>query len=202
VTPEPGVRNIRGACPLDCPDTCSWIVTIKNGEAVALRGDRDHPYTRGSLCNKVVDYLTYARSPERLLYPMRRAGPKGSAQFTRISWDEALDQIAGHLQEVIAKHGGEAILPYPGSGNMGLLQGIYGAGRRFWNVLGASQPIYTLCTIAGGYGTGYTLGDNRVGMDPETFRFSKLIILWGANVLSTHPHLWRPILEARSNGRS
>jgi anaerobic selenocysteine-containing dehydrogenase len=69
-------------------------------------------------------------------------------------------------------------------------------------VLGASRFAYTLCTIAGGCGTGYTLGDNRVGMDPETLRFSKLIVLWGANVLSTHPHLWRPILEARKNGAS
>jgi anaerobic selenocysteine-containing dehydrogenase len=199
---DPSVRQIRGACPLDCPDTCSWIVTVKNGEPVALRGDPAHPYTRGSLCNKVKDYLTYARSPDRLLYPMRRTGPKGSGELARISWDEALERIASGLGDVIAKHGAEAVWPYPGSGNMGLIQGIYGAGRRLWNVLGASRPVYTLCTIAGGFGTGYTLGDNRVGMDPETFRFSKLILLWGANVLSTHHHLWRPILEARKNGAS
>ena len=85
---------------------------------------------------------------------------------------------------------------------MGLIQGIYGAGRRLWNVLGTSRPVTQLARIAGGFGTGYTLGDNRVGMDPETFRFSKLVVLWGANVLSTHPHLWRPILEARKNGAS
>jgi anaerobic selenocysteine-containing dehydrogenase len=194
--------QIRGACPLDCPDTCSWIVTIKNGEPVALRGDPAHPYTRGSLCNKVADYLTYTGSPDRVLYPMRRTGPKGSGEFTRISWDEALGRIAAELGDVIARHGAEAIWPYVGSGNMGLIQGIYGAGRRLWNVLGASRDVYTLCTIAGGVGTGYTLGDNRVGMDPETLRFSKLIVLWGANVLSTHPHLWRPILEAKKNGAS
>jgi anaerobic selenocysteine-containing dehydrogenase len=197
---ESGTRNIRGACPLDCPDTCSWIVTVKNGEAVALRGDPDHPYTRGSLCNKVVDYLNYARSPERILYPMRRVGAKGSGEFARISWDEALEEIAARLGDVIAKDGAEAIWPIAGSGNMGLIQGIYGAGRRLWNVLGTSRNEYTLCTIAGGMGTGYTLGDNRVGMDPESFRFSKLIVLWGANPLSTHPHLWRPILEARKKG--
>ena len=85
------IQQVRGACPLDCPDTCSWIVTVKDGEAVALRGDPDHPYTRGSLCNKVADYLDYTRSPERLLYPLRRVGPKGSGEFTRISWDEALE---------------------------------------------------------------------------------------------------------------
>jgi anaerobic selenocysteine-containing dehydrogenase len=200
MTRESDTRNIRGACPLDCPDTCSWIVTVKQGQAVALRGDPDHPYTRGSLCNKVESYLTYARSPDRLLYPMRRVGAKGSGEFARITWDEALGKIAARLREVIAKDGAEAIWPIAGSGSMGLIQGIYGAGRRLWNILGTSRNDYTLCTIAGGLGTGYTLGDNRIGMDPESLRFSKLIVLWGTNVLSTHPHLWRPILEARKKG--
>jgi anaerobic selenocysteine-containing dehydrogenase len=193
-------RHIRGACPLDCPDTCSWIVTVKQGEAVALRGDPHHPYTRGSLCNKVSDYLSYTRSPERVLYPLRRVGAKGGGEFIRISWDEALEAVATRLREAIATDGAESIWPFLGSGNMGLIQGAYSAGRRFWNVLGASRHVQTMCTIAGGVGTGYTLGDNRVGMDPETFQFSKLVVLWGANVLSTHPHLWRPILQARKNG--
>src|SRR5262245_21045649 len=143
---ETDTHFVRGASALHCPNTCSWLVTIKNGEAFTLRGDPDHPYTRGSLCNKVVDYLAYARLPDRLLYPMRRTGPKGSGAFTRISWDEALDQIAAHLRDVIAKYGSEAILPYPGSGSMGLIQGIYAAGRSLWDVLGASMPVYTLCT--------------------------------------------------------
>jgi anaerobic selenocysteine-containing dehydrogenase len=173
---------------------------VKQGEAVALRGDPQHPYTRGSLCNKVADYLSYARSPERLLHPMRRVGPKGSGEFLRISWDEALETIAARFQHVIETDGAEAIWPYVGTGNLGLIQGIYGAGRRLWNVLGTSRHVVTICTITGGFGTGYTLGDNRVGMDPETLRFSKLVVLWGANVLSTNSHLWRSILEARGNG--
>ena len=139
ITLEPGLRNIRGACPLDCPDTCAWIVTVKNGSPVSLRGDPDHPYTRGSLCNKVVDYLDYARSRERVLYPLRRVGEKGSGEFVRISWDEALEEIAARLGDVIAKDGAEAIWPIAGSGNMGLIQGIYSAGRRLWNVLGTSR---------------------------------------------------------------
>jgi anaerobic selenocysteine-containing dehydrogenase len=197
---EPGARQVRGACALDCPDTCSWIVTVEGGEAVSLRGDPHHPFTRGSLCNKVDDYLAYARSPDRLLHPLRRVGPKGSGDFVRISWHEALERIATGLGDVIATHGAEAIWPFLGSGSMGLIQGAYSAGHRLWNVLGASRHVQTMCTIAGGYGTGYTLGDNRVGMDPETLRFSKLVLLWGANVLSTNPHLWRSILEARRNG--
>src|SRR5713101_4093050 len=120
MTPEPTERQIRGACPLDCPDTCSWIVSVKNGEPTALRGDPAHPFTRGSLCNKVVDYLAYARLSDRVMYPMRRTGPKGSGQFTRVSWDEALERIAARLSDTIAQYGGEAIWPYWGSGNMGL----------------------------------------------------------------------------------
>jgi anaerobic selenocysteine-containing dehydrogenase len=196
----PGDRQIRGACALDCPDTCSWVVTVKDGAPIALRGDPDHPYTRGTLCNKVADFLAYARSPDRLLYPMRRVGPKGSGAFERISWDEALARIAGEIRDATARHGAESIWPYLGTGSMGLLQGAYSAGRRLWNALGASGHVQTICTIAGGFGTGYTLGDNRVGMEPQNLRHSKLVIVWGANVLSTHPHLWRPILEAQRAG--
>lgn len=200
MTPESQQKQVRGACPLDCPDTCAWIVTVKNGEALSLRGDPAHPYTRGALCNKVESYLAYARSSDRVLYPLRRTGPKGGGEFIRISWEEALERIATEFSGAIERHGTEAIFPYSGSGNMGLIQGIYGAGERLWNVLGTSRSAYTMCTVAGAFGTGYTLGENGVGMDPEALRFSKLVVLWGANVLSTHPHLWRPILEARKNG--
>jgi anaerobic selenocysteine-containing dehydrogenase len=195
-----GERRVLGACPLDCPDTCAWVVTVRDGAAVELRGDRAHPYTRGALCAKVHRYLDYTRSPDRLLHPMRRVGAKGEGRFERISWDAALDEIAAHWQDVIARHGPAAIWPYYGSGTMGMLQGVAGAGRRLWNVLGTSQHMMTICTIAGGYGTGYTLGDNRVGMDPETFGASKLILLWGTNTLTTNHHLWKYIEAARRQG--
>jgi anaerobic selenocysteine-containing dehydrogenase len=195
-----GESRILGACPLDCPDTCSWVVTVKDGRAVRLQGDPAHPFTRGVLCNKVNGYVAYTQSPDRLLYPMRRLGPKGGGDFERISWEEALDEIAERLAGTIREFGPEAIWPYVGSGSMGLIQGVYGAGRRLWNALGASQHRMTICTIAGGVGTGYTLGDNRVGMDPETLRFSKLIILWGSNTLTTNHHLWRAITRARQAG--
>jgi anaerobic selenocysteine-containing dehydrogenase len=122
VMPQPGARDVRGACSLDCPDTCSWIVTVKGGQPVSLRGDPAHPFTRGSLCNKVEDYLAYARSPDRVLYPLRRVGPKGSGAFARISWDEALERIASGLGDVIAKHGAEAIWP-PGTSRRRRLPG-------------------------------------------------------------------------------
>src|SRR5262249_6104836 len=151
-----------------CPDTCSWIVTVRGDEPVALRGDPAHPFTRGALCNKVADYLAYTRSPDRLLHPMRRIGPKGSGQFTRISWDEALAAIATRLGDVAAEYGAEAIWPFIGTGSMGLLQGAYSAGQRLWNALGASRHVQTICTIAGGFGTGYTLGHNPGPMGPQT----------------------------------
>ncbi len=195
-----GEQRVRGACPMDCPDTCSWVVTVRDGRALRLEGDPAHPFTRGVLCNKLDDYVRYTASPERLRFPLRRVGPKGAGDFERITWDAALDEIAERLQRVIREFGAEAIWPYVGSGSMGLLQGVYGAGRRLWNVLGTSRHLMTICTIAGGVGTGYTLGDNRVGMDPETLRFSRLIILWGSNTLSTNHHLWRSILTARRNG--
>jgi anaerobic selenocysteine-containing dehydrogenase len=131
---------------------------------------------------------------------MRRRGPKGRGEFERISWEEALDEIAERLAAAIREFGPEAIWPYLGSGSMGLIHGVYSAGRRLWNALGASQHLMTICTIAGGVGTGYTLGDNRVGMDPETLRFSNLIILWGSNTLTTNHHLWRSITMARQRG--
>jgi anaerobic selenocysteine-containing dehydrogenase len=198
--PVSTTREVAGACPLDCPDTCSWVVTVRDGVAVGLRGDRRHPYTRGALCAKVHRYLDYTRAPDRLLYPQRRAGAKGEGRFTRITWDDALDEIAARWRAIIAQHGPQALWPYYGSGSMGIVQGVYGAGRRLWNVLGTSQHLMTICTIAGGVGTGYTLGDNRVGMDPETFAASKLILLWGTNTLTTNHHLWKYVETARGGG--
>ena len=170
------------------------------GAPCPCRATPSIPSRAGVLCNKVNGYVEHSQSPERLLYPMRRVGPKGAGNFERISWDAALDEISERFEGTIQEFGAEAIWPYLGSGSMGLLQGVYAAGRRFWNVLGASRHLMTICTIAGGVGTGYTLGDNRVGMDPETLRFSKLIILWGSNTLTSNHHLWRSITTARRNG--
>ena len=194
------VREIHGACPLDCPDTCSWVVTVEDGQATALRGDRGHPYTNGALCAKVNDFLAYTRAPDRLLYPQRRVGPKGEGRFVRITWDDALDEIAARWTGIIARHGAQAIWPYQGTGTMGILQGVAGGGRRLWNALGTSRHGATICTIAGGVGTGYTLGDNRVGMDPETLASSRLVLLWGTNTLTTNHHLWKYVQAARRSG--
>ena len=190
---------VRGACPLDCPDTCSWDVTVKNGRAVDLHGACDHPFTQGNLCVKVNRYLEHTQAPDRLLHPMRRVGRKGAGDFERITWDEALDEIGTRLKDVIAKRGGEAIWPCFGTGHMGFLQGMWGSGFRLWNALGTSRHRVTICSVAGMAGAAMTQGQ-PVGMDPEDLNKSKLIIMWGYNPLSTGNHAWRFISEARRNG--
>ncbi|MCW2882483.1 MAG: reductase [Sphaerisporangium sp.] len=192
--------NVLGACPLDCPDTCSWVVTVKDGEAVGLRGNRDHPYTRGALCVKVNRYLEHTKADDRILHPMRRVGPKGSGQFERITWEEALDEIAERLTGIIDEFGGEAIWPYQGTGTLGYIQGESGyAGWRLWNALGTSHHDLNICARAGNVGLKHTNGTPG-GMDPETFALSKLILLWGTNTLTSGHHLWKFIQEARANG--
>ncbi|GAA4571944.1 molybdopterin-containing oxidoreductase family protein [Planotetraspora kaengkrachanensis] len=192
--------RILGACPLDCPDTCSWEVTVRDGQAVGLRGNRDHPYTRGALCVKVNRYLEHTRADDRILHPMRRVGPKGSGRFERITWDEALTIVSDRLTEIVREHGGEAIWPYQGTGTLGYIQGSEGlAGWRFWNALGASRHDLNICSTAGNDGLRLTNG-TPAGMDPETFALSRLILLWGTNTLTSGHHLWKFIQDARANG--
>ncbi|MFI1801678.1 molybdopterin-dependent oxidoreductase [Streptomyces sp. NPDC020379] len=192
--------QVPGACPLDCPDGCSWQVTVRDGEAVALRGTPEHPYTRGTLCVKVNQFLEHTRAPGRLLHPLRRVGRKGEGRFERISWDSALDEIARRLKQTIERHGGEAIWPYQGTGTLGFLQGLQGrAGSRLWNVLGASRHDMTICSIAGLVGLRYTLGVST-GIDPESLEHARLVLLWGSNPLTSHHHLWKVVQHARKNG--
>ncbi len=193
-------REVPGACPLDCPDGCSWIVTVRDGEAVKLRGTPDHPFTRGALCNKVARYLDHTRAPDRLLHPLRRTGAKGEGRFERISWDDAIAEMAERLTAIRDAHGGEAIWPFQGTGTLGYLQGLEGrSGARLWNVLGASDHAMTICSAAGTTGLRRTLGTNAT-IDPEGFARARLILLWGSNPLSTHHHFWKFVLEARRDG--
>jgi anaerobic selenocysteine-containing dehydrogenase len=192
----PDIRH--SVCALDCPDCCSVLVTVENGKGTRLRGNPEHPVTRGFLCGKVAQYLEREYSPGRLLYPQRRAGAKGEGRFERISWDEALDTIAARLHGIAREFGPEAVLPYSYAGTMGLLNGS-GMDRRFFHRLGASRLDRTICSSAGGVGLTRALGF-RYGTEPEQFRHSKLILAWGANILGTNVHLWPFIVEARRNG--
>ncbi|HEX6895883.1 MAG TPA: molybdopterin-dependent oxidoreductase [Bryobacteraceae bacterium] len=193
------MREVRhSVCALDCPDCCSLLIDIEDGKGSRLRGDPNHPVTRGFLCGKVARYLDREYSHDRLLYPQKRIGRKGEGRFERISWDEALDTIAQSLTKIAHEHGPEAVLPYSYAGTMGLLNGS-GMDRRFFHRLGASRLDRTICSSAGSAGLTQTLG-LRYGTEPEQFRHSKLIIAWGASVLNTSVHLWPFIVEARRNG--
>jgi anaerobic selenocysteine-containing dehydrogenase len=188
----------HSVCALDCPDACALVLNVENGQGSKLRGDPSHPVTRGFLCGKVARYLDREYSPERLMYPLKRTGAKGAGEFTRITWDEALDTIAWELKRVAGQFGPEAILPYSYAGTMGLLNNA-GMDRRFFHRLGASRLDRTICSSAGAAGIMAAYGV-RYGTEPEQFRHSKLIIAWGANILGTNVHLWPFIVEARRNG--
>jgi anaerobic selenocysteine-containing dehydrogenase len=188
----------HSVCALDCPDCCSLIVNIESGRATRLRGDPDHPVTRGFLCAKVTKYLEREYSPQRLLHPMRRVGKKGEGRFERISWDAALDKIAENLEQVAREFGPEAILPYSYAGTMGLLNGS-GMDRRFFHRLGATRLDRTICSSCGVAALTATQGV-RYGTEPEQFRLSKFIIAWAGNIHGTNVHLWPFIVEARRNG--
>jgi anaerobic selenocysteine-containing dehydrogenase len=189
----------HSVCALDCPDCCALTVEVdSDGKATRLRGDALHPVTRGFLCGKVARYLDRVYHPDRLLYPLRRISAKGQGRFQRISWDEALDDIASNLRCTSQEHGPEAVLPYSYAGTMGLLNGS-GMDRRFFHRLGASRLERTICSAAGGAALAASQGI-ALGTEPEQFAQAKLIIAWGANILGTNVHLWPFIVEARRRG--
>lgn len=173
-------------------------VTVEEGRAVRMAGDPDHPVTRGFLCTKVARYLERTYHADRLAFPQIRIGAKGEGKFRRASWDEALALIASRLQHVVESDGPEAILPYSYAGTMGLIQGE-AMDRRFFHVLGASLLDRTICATAGVEAMNVTYG-TRMAPDPEDIVSAKLILLWGTNTLTSNPHLWPFVREAKANG--
>jgi len=195
-----GSHQVLGACPHDCPDTCSLLTTVEDGVATRVQGNPNHPQTDGVLCTKVSRYTERTYHPERILTPLRRSGPKGAGQFTSVSWDEALKDIAQRLGTIAADpaRGPQAVLPYSYAGTMGWIQGEAMADR-FFNRLGASVLDRTICSSAGGAALDATLGA-KVGMRVEFFAESKLIIIWGSNAIGSNLHFWRYAQTAKRNG--
>src|ERR1700724_2424431 len=201
---------VHAACPHDCPDACGVLITVEDGRAKKIQGDPEHPVTRGFLCAKVAKYLDRVYSPDRVLYPMRRIGAKGpvagaagggaraTQTWERISWDQALDEIARRLRTISAAFGSEAILPYSYGGTLGTLNGA-SMDRRFFHRLGASQLDRTICSAAGEAGLKSVLGV-KLGTEPEQFRHSRYIIAWASNIHGNNVHLWPFIAEARRSG--
>jgi len=196
-------KVVHAACPHDCPDACGVLITVEDGRATRIQGDPAHPVTRGFLCAKVAKYLDRVYSPDRVLYPMRRVAPKGGGSknakdFVRISWDEALTEIASHFTSIVKEFGSEAILPYSYGGTLAVLSGS-SMDRRFFHRLGASQLERSICSAAGEAGLRSVLGV-KLGTEPEQFRHSRYILAWGANIHANNVHLWPFIKHAKREG--
>ncbi|MGI6286232.1 molybdopterin oxidoreductase family protein [Neomoorella humiferrea] len=191
------MATYHSVCPLDCPDACGLLIEVNDGRVTKVSGDPEHPYTRGYTCAKMRHYPELIHSPERVLTPLKRSGPKGSGLFTPISWAEALETIARRWQEIIATYGAEAILPYSYAGVMGLLQ--RNAGHAFFHRLGASELQRTICSPAAEAGWQQVLGYTW-GSDPETVVNADLVIIWGMNPASTSIHFLSLVQQARQKG--
>ena len=193
-------NSILGACPHDCPDTCSFVTTVQDGVALKVQGNPRHPQTDGVLCTKVSRYTQRTYHPERLLHPLKRCGPKGSGQFERTTWEAALGDIAQRLRAIAGRSAdaAQAILPYSYAGTMGLVQ-AEGMAARFFNKLGASRLERTICSAAGGEGLVHTLGA-KTGMRVENFARARLIVIWGSNPIASNLHFWRYAQAAKRDG--
>ena len=190
------VRDIRASvCPHDCPSTCALSVEVIDGTRIgAVRGAEDNSYTAGVICNKVSRYAERIHHPDRLTHPLLRTGPKGSTQFKQISWDEALDRIAGEFSAVTARHGSQAVWPFFFAGTMGLVQrdGI----NRLRHVMRYSRQKMTICTTLPEVGWLAGVGMSR-GLDPREMEKSDLIVVWGGNPVSTQVNVMTHISRAR-----
>ncbi|HBZ83477.1 MAG TPA: oxidoreductase [Brevibacillus sp.] len=195
-TEENGI--FPAVCSLDCPDQCGLLLHKQDGKLVKVVGDPNHPVTKGNICNKVRNMAARLNDPKRLAYPLKRVGKKGSGEFVRISWEEAIDTIVSRWRSLIATDGPEAILPYSFYGNMGRIN-VEGMDRRFFHRMGASQLDRTICNSAGGVGYNYTMG-GAFGTDPEDTVHAKLMIMWGINTVSTNMHQVVLAEQARKNG--
>lgn len=185
-------------CPHDCPDTCAWKVEVKEGRIQKISGDPSQPVTQGVICEKAKYYTERVYGSERVLFPMKRSGPKGSGQFKRISWDEALSEVTQRWLALIEEHGSECILPYSYAGTEGIINKA-SMDRRFFYRLGSSQLERTICSAAGTVGYQMAYGASR-GVNPLATVKAQLILFWGINALETNLHQALLANQARQNG--
>jgi anaerobic selenocysteine-containing dehydrogenase len=183
------------ACPHDCPSTCALEVELPGNNRIGrVHGAKANTYTDGVICAKVARYAERAHHPDRLMYPMRRVGPKGSKRFERISWDAALDITAEAFLKAEQKHGSESVWPYYYAGTMGLVQrdGI----NRLRNVKRYAQQYSTICTTLAW--TGYIAGTGKLaGPDPREMAKSDCVVIWGTNPVNTQVNVMTHAVKAR-----
>lgn len=189
-----------GVCPLDCPDTCSLTVHVRDGLVTKVAGSRANPVTAGKICSKVTRGLPeLVHGPARLTTPLRRCGERGSGAYEPTSWDSALDEIHDRYRAIIAEHGAQAIVPFSYAGSMGLLARS-GMSARFFHRLGASALDPTpLCAATTAVAYESLFGDVP-GIVQDELTDSKLIVIWGHNVTTSGLHLTRAIRRAKQRG--
>jgi anaerobic selenocysteine-containing dehydrogenase len=174
------------------------LYTVEDDRLVDVRGDPDHPFTRGGLCVKLKDFAEHHYNPDRVLYPLKRTGPKGAGEFERITWDEALEEIKSRWTGIIDQYGATAIMPHVYLGHEGILNGLT-SGDAFFNKLGSSVAEKTYCES--GSSTAYIMTVGAIGgTDLESYAHANYIIVWAMNMLSTNIHGWRFIQEAQKKG--
>jgi anaerobic selenocysteine-containing dehydrogenase len=186
------------ACPLDCPDSCSLAVTVERGRIVEIDGTTTAPSTDGFICGKVRRFDRRVYSDERILYPAVRTGPKGSGEFGRVTWDEALDLIAGRLRRARDEHGAASVLPFYYGGSNGLLTNDL-EDARFFRRFGASRLARTVCAAPTGAAAGAMYG-KMPGVAYPDYEAARLVVIWGCNPSASGIHLVAHFKRAQKAG--
>ncbi|MGD9703292.1 MAG: molybdopterin-dependent oxidoreductase [Acidimicrobiia bacterium] len=195
------ISEHRTACPLDCPDTCSLAVTVTNGRISkidAAPAGEGNPLTQGFICQKVKHHARRVYSPERIMTPLVRTGPKGAAEFRAASWDDALDLVAGRMRTAIAEHGVDSVIPYLYSSSAGML-GSSALGPYVVDRLGLPEVEHTICAGTADAAWSQVFGD-MLSADPLDVPHSQLVVVWGSNPTVSNTHLPPLVNEARKRG--
>lgn len=189
-------KRVYATCPRDCYDTCAMYAYVdKEGRLAKVEGRKNHGLTKGFLCRKGQLILDWVYSPDRLRYPMKRAGPKGGGRFQKITWDETFRTIINNLKKTVKEYGPTSVLPYEYAGHMGVISRYYP--YRFFNRLGATQLLYTICSEAGKKALTYHYG-TPAGMDPEDVPNSRYVVFWGFNPAWTSLHLYTLVKNSKA----
>ncbi len=187
----------KNACPRNCHDTCGIQTQVVDGKVVRIKGS-DNPYTAGNLCVKMNHYVNFLYHPDRLQYPMKRVGKKGEGKFERITWEEAYKTIAEKTKAIIEEFGPNAIMPYKYSGTLGYISN-YSMSAKFFNKIGASDILTTICLGTGAALMPYTFGAGD-GCDPEEYANTDLYVSWGTNEAATAVHSVKFIKQLKEKG--
>ena len=185
-------------CPYDCPASCGLIAETDGTKILRVKGDPEHPASRGLICRKMQHYERSIHNEKRILTPLKRVGAKGEGTFAPITWEEAVKEITDRFKQILKEDGGDAILPAYYSGVMSVIQRK--CGDAFFNRLGAISLVLTLCANAKSAGYESVMGETGC-LDPRELPQSDFVIVWGSNVLATRIHTMADLVNARKQGK-